>query len=54
MEKKKKLDYYTKSKLLIQGEYLLIAIVFLVLAILRLVGVISIKILVVAEERGEG
>ena len=43
MEKKKKLDYYTKSKLLIQGEYLLIAIVFLVLAILRLVGVISIN-----------
>ncbi len=38
-KEKKKLDELTKAKLLIQGEYLVISIIFLVLGILKLVGV---------------
>lgn len=39
MKEKKPLDPITKAKLLIQGEYLLISLVFLVMGILKLVGV---------------
>ena len=38
-QEKKKLDELTKAKLLLQGEYLLISIIFLVLGILKLAGV---------------
>lgn len=38
---KKKLDDLTKTKLLIQGEYILIALIFLVIGILKLVGIID-------------
>ena len=39
--KKKKLDEFTKTKLIYSGELVLFAIVFLVLAILQTVGVIN-------------
>lgn len=38
---KKKLDTLTKTKLLIQGEYLLIAVLFLVFGILKLLNIMK-------------
>lgn len=43
MEKKKKLDELTKSKLIYSGELLFFSILFLVLAILILLGIIPVK-----------
>lgn len=42
-KEKKPLDSLTKTKLIIQGEYLVISIVFLVLAILRLTGIYGVN-----------
>lgn len=41
MSKKKPLDALTKAKLLIQGEYLVISLVFLVVGILKICGILN-------------